>query len=307
MNNSSKAGQGKKALRKYPETRVVFCGIVRDCAKNLGGNLKLVESLRDSFASLRIVLVENDSQDTTKQVLADLANRDPSAIVESKNFNTVTLPKKLESGVNPSFSRHRIEKLSVYRNRYLELIESEIGFDNLDYVVMLDWDVHSFSICGFFNSLDQHQAWDVATANGRWKIGLSKDVYYDVFAYAAIGMDGPCTEKSIFEGREALAGISNESELVEVQSGFSALAIYKSSVMHGLKYRAQENEDERVEVWCEHVTLHRDLAEKGGVRIVINQRMTVVYNTRIQAIIKAIREIFARRYRKLKYFLTRTR
>jgi hypothetical protein len=87
-----------------------------------------------------------------------------------------------------------------------------------------------------------------------------------------------------------------------VQSGFSALAIYKSSVMHGLKYRAQENEDERVEVWCEHVTLHRDLAEKGGVRIVINPRMTVVYNTRIQAIIQTTRGIFAELYRKLKFF-----
>lgn len=269
---------------EFQKKRVVFCGIVRDCERNLRRNLDKVEAFRSRFGSVQIVLVENDSRDGTKEVLRDLAKRDESAIVEMADYGTVTLPKRLKSHVNPSFSEHRISKMTRYRNRYLELIEDQIGYSNIDWVVMLDWDVLDFSVEGLFDSLRRSEEWDVATANGRSKVGFFGDVYYDAFAYRPLGLKGPCTEKSIFEGRVELKTKLDGADLIPVESGFNGMAVYRAGMLEGMRYRTEFNDDPRVEVWCEHVVFHRDLAAKGHDRIVINPVMKVSYISRFNSI-----------------------
>jgi len=263
---------------------VVFCGIVRDCGKNLSRNLARVQERCADFSSLRFVLIENDSRDNTKDVLRQLQAKDPTAIVEICDYGTVTLPKKMESGVNPSFSNHRISKLAAYRNRYLDLIEKELTSDPPDWVIMVDWDIEWFSVDGILSRLADDGSWGVATANGRFKIGLFGDCYYDAFAYRALGQSGPCTEESVLKGRRELNRILPEQELLEVESAFNALAIYRSKDLQGLRYRAVANDDPRVEVWCEHVTFHRDLVAKGAKRVVIDPLLRATYNTRLSAI-----------------------
>jgi len=285
MRNIS-SGQDKA---EFGNRNVVFCGIVRDCDLNLQRNLDRVESLRPLFNSLRIVLVENDSKDGTKKTLKRLEERDSTAIVEMNDFGTVTLPKRLESSVNPSFSHYRIEKMVRYRNRYLDLIEEKIGYDNIDWVVMLDWDVYGFSIEGFFDTLRKSGEWDVATANGRCKTGIYGDVYYDAFAYRPKGLEGPCTEESIFGGRKAVDSQLVGKNLHLVESAFNGLGIYQAKSLEGVSYRVEANDDPRVEVWCEHVVFHRDLAKRGFERVVIDPNLIVKYNTRRDSV-----KIFAR-------------
>ncbi len=263
---------------------VVFCGIVRDCGKNLERNLERVNAMRSHFSSLRYVLVENDSKDHTKDVLRGLQKRDPSAIVEICDYGTITLPKKLKSGINPSFSEHRISKLSSYRNRYLELIESKIGFDETDWVIMVDWDIEWFSVDSILRRLEGMGEWGAVTANGRFKMGLMGDSYYDAFAYRALGQAGPCTEQSILAGRKELDETLCGDELLAVESAFNALAIYRSKDLKGLRYRAEPNDDPRVEVWCEHVAFHRDFVEQGAGRVAIDPQLKALYNTRLAAI-----------------------
>ena len=264
---------------------VVFCGIVRDCGRNLSRNLERVQAMRSSFSSLRFVLVENDSQDDTKDVLRKLQREDPSAVVEICDYGTITLPKKMTSGVNPSYSEHRISKLSAYRNRYLELIEQEMGSDPPKWIVMVDWDIEWFSVDDILSRLGSPEGWGVTTANARFKTGLFRDRYFDAFAYRALGQIGPCTEESIVEGGEIVNELLTTQEgLIEVESGFNALAIYRASDLKGFRYRAEPNDNSRVEVWCEHVTFHRDLAQRGVGSVVIDPQLRATYNTRLSAI-----------------------
>ncbi len=260
--------------------RVVFCGIVRDCRRNLERNLARVESLRGSFASLRIVLVENDSKDGTKEVLRQLAERDPSALVEMEDHGTVTLPKKMKSGVLPSYSDYRISKMAAYRNRYLEIIEKDIGHDNLDWVVMLDWDIEGFSSAGFFDTLGRKEEWKVATANGRKKTGWTGSAYYDSYAVRLEGATGPCTMGEMAAQRRELSRLEPGDPLLVVESAFNGMGIYPAEFLAGLRYRVAPNDDREVEVWCEHVTFHRDLAQRGCKPVVVNPRLRIDYNTR---------------------------
>ncbi len=275
------------------DAKVVFCGIVRDCGRHLARNLKRVEDMRSRFSSLRFVLVENDSKDDTKEVLRALQQRDPTAIIDISDFGTVTAPKKIKisSGVNPSYSHHRISKLSDYRNKYLELIENEIGLESIDWVIMLDWDIESFCPESILSTLEKSAQWDVATANGRCKVGFTQDLYFDLFAYRALGQQGACTEASIRGGRQQVDKDLSHQELVYVESAFNALALYRAESLQGLRYRAEPNDDSRVEVWCEHVTLHRELAQRGFNRIVIDRSLHARYNTRASALVEMLRSV----------------
>lgn len=276
-----------RALAK--SSRVVFCGIVRDCRRNLARNLDRVESLRDSFASLRIVLVENDSKDGTKSVLRQLLQRDPSAIVEMDDHGIVTLPKKMKSGVLPSYSEYRISKMAAYRNRYLEIIEEQIGHDQLDWIVMLDWDIESFSSEGLFDTLGRTEAWQVATANGRKKTGWAGSAYYDSYAVRLEGATGACSMRGMADQRRKLSQLGPADPLLVVESAFNGMGIYPAAPLAGLRYRVVPNQDPEVEVWCEHVTFHRDLAERGCRPVVINPRLKIDYNTRFAALWTSLR------------------
>jgi len=276
------------------ESRIAVCGIVRDCARNLRRNLERVESLRGSFRELRIVIAENDSKDGTKAVLRDLQRRDESAIVEIADHGTVTLPRRLASGVNPSFSHHRISKMAAYRNRYLELASTHIGFSRLDWVVMLDWDVEWFRPEGILRTLAKSAAWDVATANGRCKTGWRGDIYYDCYAFRALGAEGPCTETSIRSVPGTMPAMQPGGALIPVESAFNGLAVYRAAALEGVRYRSLPNDDPRVEAWCEHVTFHRDLARRGYDRVVIDPDLEVVYNTRADAVRMAAKRLARR-------------
>ena len=60
--------RGKELMKN---STVVFCSLVRDCENSLKQNIPKVEELRSSFRASHVVLVENDSKDRTKEVLAD--------------------------------------------------------------------------------------------------------------------------------------------------------------------------------------------------------------------------------------------
>lgn len=279
--------------------RIAFCGIVRDCARNLSKNLRLIERIGEEFADYHIVLVENDSKDGTKDVLRAFAKENSRLSFESKDFNSITIPKPIRGGCNPSFSIGRIEKMVRYRNRSLELLNEKVGLLNVDYVAIVDLDVVSFDEKGFLNAFATSSHWDILTANGRALRGFLGDVYYDGFAFREKGSAGECTEQSIFSGREYLRDRLKPGKLFEVESAFNGLAIYRAIFLDGLFYRVEKNADHRVEVWCEHVTLHRDIAKKTPCRIVIDPDLKLKYNTRLNAII----DLFKKYYFKIRDFI----
>src|SRR2546426_8459477 len=120
-------------------TNVCICALVGDCAPALARNLPWLDTLRAQFKSAQVVIFENDSQDGSKQMLASWAAGKSRVKVFSEHFGTRTVPAELPSGVNPSYSRSRIEKMAHYRNQYLNFAST---LADLDYLLVIDLDLH---------------------------------------------------------------------------------------------------------------------------------------------------------------------
>ena len=53
--------------------------------------------------------------------------------------------------------------------------------------------------------------------------------------------------------------------------------MYRFEAVRGLRYEALPNDDERVEVKCEHFSLYKQMMERGYDRFYINPGMTLKY------------------------------
>ena len=49
---------------------VVICALARDCSGALANNIPRIQELREFFADSEVIVIENDSKDNTKEVLA---------------------------------------------------------------------------------------------------------------------------------------------------------------------------------------------------------------------------------------------
>ena len=79
----ARSGQGE-GLKES----AALCILARDCGEALPSFLKSVETLRSSVAGSRVFIVENNSRDSTKEVLKDFA---PGDRVVSKRFGAGTV------------------------------------------------------------------------------------------------------------------------------------------------------------------------------------------------------------------------
>lgn len=275
-----------------------ICCMVRDCRKPFERNLKFINRLRACFAESYLIIIENDSIDGTKELVKSLEGDDQNVFVDSFDTGSITLPKKVASGVNPSFSRHRVQKMADYRNRYLKLLNEKIGIDNVDWVLMLDPDVHEISLDGIKHSFGTEDKWDIVHANGRMKYGFFTDAYYDAYAFAEWGDETVLTEKKIVLNRAKLKSVSIGMPLLPVRSGFNALAIYRSKALKGTMYTCESNDDERVEVLCEHISFHDAIRRTGYTRQFLNPNMIIHYNTRCWSLFVWFKGTLSRLLRK---------
>lgn len=294
------------------KSRAVICGIVRDCAVPLKRNIPVINRLRKCFRQAHIVIVENDSQDGTKDLLSQWAKTTPDVHIKT---GTDPVFQYSENRVRPCFSCHRIGRMASYRNQYLDFIENQPW--EYDYVIIVDLDIERIFIDGIAHSFGQDTPWDAVTSNGKWLVDEQEQqaVFYDTYAFLEENSRGPQTAEAIYANQKALAHLEPGMPMVRVDSGFNGLAVYKAASIRGLRYRCESNNDPQVETCCEHVTFHRDMAANGHGLIFVNPSQVVYYNfyflkpkgvrqTIAYCFLKAAQLIRERRMPdKLKYFL----
>lgn len=275
------------------DMHVAICCLARDCRDGLERNLPIISRLQSYTQHTYVFIIENDSLDGTKEYLAEYQKSSPRVFVDSFNSGSKTLLKSTDSGVNPSYSKYRIEKMASYRNRYLDLMEEKVGLDNLDWVIMLDPDVRKINFEGIRHSFGLSKYWDVVHANGRLKTGLFGNYYYDTYAFSEYCDSDICTEEMMVANQYRLKGLTSEMPLIPVQSGFNALAIYRAKALKGVRYTCDDNQqgDPRVEVDCEHVALHRAVRNRGFGRQFLNPEMTLYYNTRVEGMVAGLKSM----------------
>lgn len=258
------------------QEKVAICSIVRNCRQNLKRNIPTIELIRSKFDKSLVVVVENDSIDGTKQVLADWSHSSPDVHIITEDLGVTTVPVA-EGAVLPCFSRHRIELMASYRNKYLEFLDQQWSAATI--VIVVDLDLAEISVDGIANTFGQAIPWDAVTSNSI-NANSFEPQYYDAYAFREVNDSQPQTEERIFTYQNLLSGFQRGMPMIKVASAFNGLCVYRAEAIRGLRYRCEPNSDMHVEATCEHITFHLDMSRQGFDRIYINPSQWVFYDAR---------------------------
>lgn len=282
----------ENGLKVVCDKKVVFCGMVRDCAKELNHNTTTIEKMGSYFSDYRIVIFENNSKDNTKLVLTRWMsnNKRVNAIVNDFDETKYQQIPKDPSYYLPN-CRRRIQKYVDYRNMYMEYLD-QMDFES-DYTVILDMDVDRIDVKGFITSFGNKLEWDVITANGYSTSSSLKRRYHDTYALCELGDENNLQSiPDIISYREIFGPIKKGMPFIRVFSAYGGLAIFKSNILRGMRYSIIYNNYKGVEVRCEHFSLFKKLSESGYAKVFINPNMEIHYQKiSMKVIIRKLRDI----------------
>lgn len=259
-------------IKKFLQSkRISFIGLARDCEKTVRVNLQIIDILGTFFKSSDVLILENDSIDST---------RDQIKMWSESSQHKVTLPNF--KGLSNTLKK-RTERLAYLRNYALDYISSELS--DIDYVAVLDLDgmiarnIQDFSFEGFFDNFSFNDVWDAVFPS-------PTSYYYDIWAfrhpficphdYRVISKEAPA-----ILGMERIVALSALSRQIvtrslngwlEVDSAFGGMGIYKRHALDNVRYIGLNSEGDEI---CEHVSLHSGMKDKG-LRLFINPKFATL-------------------------------
>ncbi len=257
---------------------IIICGIVRDAEKGLRRNIPVINSLVRRFNDYKIVIFENDSVDSTKEILFNWQKDDADHffICAEDKKAVKTIPNSNTVSSNPFFCKKRISKMVLLRNQYLDLINDKKW--ESDYLLVVDLDVAALDLDSILSSFKSNAEWDAVTALGYSTSPSLTKRYHDTYALTEYGDDkNPQTEYKIKMLANKYGKLIGQKEWVRVFSAFGGLAIYKFEAIKGLRYLLLDNNDPDVEVRCEHFSIYKQMAENGYNKVYINPNMFLKY------------------------------
>lgn len=274
MELETKLELGKKVLAN---SKLIICSIVRNCEKNLTNNIETINKLCDLSSDFQVIVFENDSKDKTKDILRKWSSERSNVHVDLKDLKAgETIPNNTKGSVNPYYSRYRIEKMSMYRNQYMDYIK-KFNITG-DYLIVVDLDVVGIALNGIIESFGQDIEWDAICANGYSLSPRLSKRYHDTYALVELGkQEEPQTEKIIKENQYKFSILNKQKSLFKVFSAYGGMAIYKFASVNKLSYSVISNNDCRVEVRCEHFGLHTQMHAHGFNKIYINPDLKIKY------------------------------
>lgn len=238
-------------LQRASKMDVLIVGCVRDAEPALERNLACLDHMRKFFRSSSVFLFENDSKDSTKNILENYCGTRYNSSFKSETRNTKRLAdKSLERRVNMAYAR----------NKYLEYAKS-YKQRNIDVIIILDLDLKGgYSYIGLMNSFYYINNQTCIGSNSIYYQDNQR-LYYDTWAYE--------DSYKRTEEEKNLMIFHRAQEPFEVKSCFGGLMVYPSSILkHNIKY----------ESWsCDHVTLHKQLKELN-YKILLNPSQITLYS-----------------------------
>lgn len=259
---------------------IVIAGLARDCSINLQKNIPRIEELRNQFSWSHVVVVENDSLDDTKLVLDNWKNTSKGVTIISENFGSLTIPEKSAEITSPGTSYYRIDKMSFYRNIYMNFIDSIE--EKIDYLIIIDLDIEFFSVNGVLNSIIKSpKNFGGIFANGVTTnnfLGINLKLYFDIFAVYEYPLKSSFsyTFDSLEKTFKTINYNVKKHDFYSVISAFSGIAIYKFNAVRNLKYKAIKNGVNTNDAVCEHIFLNEQLI-RSGYKNYISRDLLVKY------------------------------
>lgn len=246
------------------DSSVAIVGLARNCGPALQKNLDRALDLAAECGEFSIHIEENDSTDTTRQVLVDYC-RDRSNVTATMQ----TLGRKQRGN---EFAGPRTQALAEYRAACQSWVRDCAA--DADYVVVVDWDQQGgwsqFGVLNGFGWLaSMPEAYGmasvsmlesrIATTSGG---GLSLStgwLHYDAWALRL---------NAYYDDYGAGLGAWKHqwlplvgSDPVPMRSAFGGLCIYRTQDYLAGTYSGED---------CEHVTFHRTIAGHTGRTLYLN-------------------------------------
>ena len=233
------------------DKKIGFLGLARDCHKSIGSVIHTIEKLGSLFSDYHIYLLENDSIDTTRDVIKSFGGK--------PHLTPVFL-----NGLDLQFPK-RTSRLAFCRNALLHLSSRK----NFDYIICFDADgvFENIDIDSFVSVFQYEECWDAAFP--------VMNPYYDLWAFRHSKLLDDDFEKIISQ-LPLIIGHENSTRLIteiirdldfskfvgwlSVDSAFGGFGIYKSSIYYQSSYWGEKGGSEI----CEHVPFHRRLKELGA-------------------------------------------
>ena len=258
---------------------VIITGLCRNIMPVLKHTVARLKKTGELFNDYRILIYENDSNDGTSQALRKYFQND----------NKTTLAQEITG--TPMFSKtrelDRPRYLAGLRNISFEGVRLLNKFFPADYIIVIDLDLEGgWSYDGIRHSFS-YDNWSAITANGLEYVDATyvgsdgttfseyKPLFYDTWAWRDI--DAKMTDVPDSAEINELCFERGE-EIVEVNSNFNGLGIYKYQEAIDCKFDAVQNEDGSVVNEWAH--FHNEMKKRGS-SIFMNPSMIALYTPTI--------------------------
>lgn len=152
----------------FNEFDVVFCGISKNCIKNINKNLDFLDNFsKNSRFNSYVILVDSDSIDGSKECIQKYIKKNPLFLFRNLD------------GLEDKFS-NRIQRIQISRNKCLELIPKLTESSNFIYIP-LDLDIDLFKFISI-NEFEKLIDYCISKNRPNAVFPFSYPYYYDIFA-----------------------------------------------------------------------------------------------------------------------------
>jgi len=281
----------EKGKQLATHQHIILTGLIRNSSGNIGFLEHFFNELRTYFASIQLLIVENNSEDTTREQLLKWTFQDSRVqLLCPFHMDQINHRKcqinDYDSPLTHGVSRDRIYRLSHLRNFYLDYIRANMSWENYHYLFVMDFDLNGeLPMDGIFHTL-----WEFSnqpTISGIACNGIVIDQlsitrpfrYYDSFAH--IDQGDPITWDNTFDKQshdmEVLQNItdrySKSMKLDHVTSAFGGFCIYNIAHIYEKNARYSYTSFPSGRFSCEHSHFHVQLGS-----MFVNPRMVFHIN-----------------------------
>ena len=272
----SKVKQGESIAKTKS---LVICGLIRNRSSRVSELEERCGLFAKYFGTIIVLVVENDSNDQTREKLLQWVKRAPllgyQVEVLGCQINSKRCNLKTRSGgggtpetIGHSITQQRLDKMAALRNKYVDTIRAR--YSNFDLVLVWDLDTSgSLYIDGVLSSvaeLETYPEMGGICAKGIYKYPVVGEIYYDTFAHSEDGL------QSIVEtlgGGKLVKQLSTATwaklfwpttPIHKVKRCFSGATLYRTKVLLDSSYATRNLE-------CEHDSI------SASTNMAVNQNM----------------------------------
>jgi hypothetical protein len=242
--------------------------LARNCQDTIDKNVELSHRLGEFFKSYKIVILENNSEDSTREKISYYGEIDLIGDDDGEDFSN-------------RFEESRIKRMARYRTNVQNYIKEK--YSHYDYTIVIDFDIKLWSIDGVLTSIAWEKDFDVMGSFSQKWVGAmgSEDgwVHYDRWAFKFHSWEEEWSLKSDMDMKwfsywKPPIG----AKPIQCLSVFGGLAIYKMEAFLSGSYGHKHPEEIGGFNTVEHAQFHYTLHKNGYNKIFLNpsQRCLII-------------------------------